>query len=118
MSFVFDIEKATLENTEYRKILYTGKMQLVLMSIPVGEDIELEVHPDVDQFLRVEAGQGKVTFGKNENTSYEIRDGSAVIVKRNTYHHVINTGNEPLKLYTIYSPPEHVDKKLLMSLLF
>ena len=117
MSFVFDIEKATIENTEYRKIIYTGIIQLVLMSIPVGDDIELEVHPKTDQFLRVEAGQGEVTFGKTEKDRFKIKDKSAIIVKKNTYHHVVNTGNSPLKLYTIYSPPEHIDKNLILNLL-
>ena len=117
MSFVFDIEKATFENEEYRKILYTGIMQLVLMSIPVGKDIELEVHPNTDQFLRVEKGKGEVRFGKDQSERIKIKDGSAIMVKRGTYHRVINTGNESLKLYTIYSPPEHGVKNKYKDLL-
>jgi len=117
MSFVFDIEKATIENEEYRKILYTGIMQLVLMSIPVGKDIELEVHPNTDQFLRIEKGEGEVRFSKDQNKRMKIKDGSAIMVKSGTYHRVMNTGNVPLKLYTIYSPPEHEVKNKYKDLL-
>jgi len=103
-----DIEKATLENTDYRRVLYTpGFQQLVLMSIPAGEDIPLEVHPDVDQFFRFEAGEGEMHFGKNEEEVIKVKDGSGVTVKHGTYHRVLNTGDKDLKLYSIYSPPEH-----------
>jgi len=103
-----DIEKETLENNDYRRVLYTpGYQQLVLMSIPAGEDIPLEVHPDVDQFFRFEAGEGEIHFGKNEEEVINVKDGSGVTVKHGTYHRVLNTGNTPLKLYSIYSPPEH-----------
>jgi mannose-6-phosphate isomerase-like protein (cupin superfamily) len=108
MYFNIDIEKATIENEDYRRVLFTpGFQQLVLMSIPAGEDIELEVHPFVDQFFRIEAGVGEIRFGKDETEKIFIKDGSGVIVTHGTYHRIINTGNMPLKLYTIYSPPNH-----------
>ena len=103
-----DIEKETLENTDYRRVLYTsGFQQLVLMSIPVKEDIPLEVHPDVDQFFRFEYGNGEIHFGKNEEEVIKVKDGSGVTIRHGTYHRVLNTGDTPLKLYSIYSPPEH-----------
>ena len=108
--FTIDIEKETLINTDYRRVIYTDKyQQLVLMSIPVGEDIPLEVHPHVSQFLRIEAGQGVVKSGKNKNhlKQVKVKDGSSVNIPNGLYHHVLNTGQEPLKLYSIYSPPEH-----------
>jgi mannose-6-phosphate isomerase-like protein (cupin superfamily) len=108
MYFDIDIEKATIENNDYRRVLFTpGYQQLVLMSIPVGEDIPLEVHSNVDQFFRIESGEGEIRFGKNENERIKIKDGSGVVVTHGTYHRVINTGNVPLKLYSIYSPPNH-----------
>ena len=104
MIFVDDIEKLTLENTDYRRVIFTtDKSQLVLMSIPVGEDIELEVH-DVDQFFRIEQGFGELQIG---NKKYSIQDGTAMVVPAGTYHQVVNVGNIPLKLYSIYTPPEH-----------
>ena len=113
MYFNIDIEKATLENEDYRRVLYTpGYQQLVLMNIPIGEDIPLEVHEDVDQFFRIEAGQGEIRFGKNEYEIISIKDGSGVTVRHGTYHRVVNTGNSPLKLYSIYSPPEHPSNRV------
>lgn len=104
MVFVDDIEKLTLDNTDYRRVIFTtNKSQLVLMSIPVGEDIELEVH-NVDQFFRIEQGFGELQIG---NKKYSIQDGTAMVVPAGTYHRVVNVGNIPLKLYSIYSPPEH-----------
>lgn len=109
MYFSIDLEKATIENTEYRKILYTpGYQQLVLMSIPVNGDIPLEVHEHTDQFFRFEQGEGVIQV---ENKDIKVKDGSAVIIPHGTYHRVVNTGKTPLKLYTIYSPPEHKVKK-------
>lgn len=102
-----NIEKLTLENTNFRKVLYTGeKSQLVLMSLKPGEEIGMEIHPDNDQFFRFEAGKGKVVINGNE---YEVEDGDAVVVPRGAEHNVINTGNDYLKLYTIYSPAHHKD---------
>lgn len=107
--FVADIEEETLKNTNFRKVLYTGKFsQLVLMRLKPGEEIGEEVHDDVDQFFRFEEGQGVVEIdGKTHN----VTDGSAVVVPSGARHNVINTGAmTDLKLYTIYSPPEHQDK--------
>lgn len=103
-----NIEKLTLENENFRKVLYTGHhSQLVLMSLVVGEEIGLETHEDTDQFFRFEKGEGKVIIDKTE---YMVTDGDAVIVPAGTSHNVINTStSEPLKLYTIYSPAHHKD---------
>jgi len=104
-----DIENDTLKNTDYRRVLYTGKFsQLVLMSIRPGEEIGEEVHETHDQFFRFEAGEGVVTIDKVE---HKVHDGVAVIVPSGSLHNVINTSKtDDLKLYTIYSPPEHIDK--------
>lgn len=106
--FKENIEKATLENTDFRRVLYTGEhSQLVLMSLLPNQEIGLEVHPDNDQFFRFEKGQGKVIV---DNTTYEVSDGDAVIIPRGAEHNVINTSNtDDLKMYTIYSPAHHAD---------
>jgi len=106
--FFANIEKETLENTNFRKVLYTGKnSQLVLMSLKPNEEIGMEVHPDNDQFFRFEKGGGKVIIDGNE---YLVSDGSAIVVPAGAEHNVINTSEtEELKLYTIYSPPHHKD---------
>lgn len=103
-----NIEKLTVENTNFRKVLYTGEqIQLVLMSLKPGEDIGAEVHPDNDQFFRIDSGTGKVIINETE---YEVTDGDAVIVPRGAEHNVINTSDSAdLKLYTIYAPPHHKD---------
>ena len=99
-----EIEKETLENTNFRKVIFTGPhSQLVLMSLLPGEDIGKEIH-EVDQFFRFEEGEGKVIIGGEEHL---VKDGSAAIVPAGTEHNVINTGDTPLKLYTIYSPANH-----------
>ncbi len=107
--FVGPIEKQTLENNYFRQVLFTGKhAQLVLMCLQPGEEIGNEVHQNVDQFFRLE--QGKAKFVLNENEIHVAKDGDAVIVPAGTYHNVINTSQtEKLKLYTIYSPPNHPD---------
>lgn len=104
-----NIEKLTLENENFRKVLYTGKhSQLVLMCLQPGEEIGMEVHPDNDQFFRFEKGQGKCIIDGNE---YAVGDGVAVIVPSGAQHNIINTSQtETLKLYTIYSPAHHQDK--------
>jgi len=104
-----NIEKETLENNNFRKVLYTSKnSQLVLMSLKPKEEIGMEVHEENDQFFRFEKGQGKVIIDGNE---YEVRDGSAIVVPQGAQHNVINTSEtEDLKLYTIYSPPHHQDQ--------
>ncbi len=106
--FVKGIEKETVKNTDFRRVLYTGKhSQLVLMSLKPGEEIGAEVHTDVDQFFRFEAGNGKVVI---DDVEHEISDGDAVIVPAGAKHNVVNTSKRAnLKLYTIYSPPEHQD---------
>jgi mannose-6-phosphate isomerase-like protein (cupin superfamily) len=103
-----DIEKATLENENFRQVLFTGEhMQLVLMALKPGEDIGLETHPDTDQFIRVESGTGWALIGDEE---FDLHDGSIVVIPAGSQHNVTNTSSsEPLKLYTIYTPPEHPD---------
>jgi mannose-6-phosphate isomerase-like protein (cupin superfamily) len=106
--FVSNIEKDTLENDNFRKVLYTGKhCQLVLMSLKPNEEIGMEVHADNDQFFRFEKGRGKCIIDGNE---HEIEDGSAVLVPAGAQHNIINVSmTESLKLYTIYSPAHHRD---------
>ncbi len=106
--FCQHIEKATLANTYFREVLYTGKhSQLVLMALQPGEEIGMEVHADNDQFFRFEAGQGKVIIDGNE---YGVQDGTAVIVPAGAEHNVMNTSmTDTLKLYTLYSPAHHKD---------
>lgn len=106
--FTTNIEKATLGNANYRQVLYTGKhSQLVLMSLAPKEEIGMEVHPDNDQFFRFEEGEGKCIIDNNE---YVVGNGVAVVVPAGAQHNIINTSeNQPLKLYTIYSPPHHQD---------
>jgi mannose-6-phosphate isomerase-like protein (cupin superfamily) len=103
------LENATRKNSDFRRVLYTGKnSQLVLMNLKPLEEIGMEVHHDRDQFFRFEAGEGKVIIDGNE---YKVKDGDGVIVPAGAQHNVINTSSKlELKLYTIYSPPEHQDK--------
>lgn len=106
--FVDNIEELTLSNSNFRKVLFTGKhCQLVVMSIKPGEDIGEEVHDNVDQFFRVDAGKGKLVM---EGKEYEITDGFAIVVPAGTLHNIINTSDtEDLKLYTVYAPANHPD---------
>lgn len=105
--YVTNIEQASLDNTTFRTVLYTSKRtQLVLMSIPASEDIGMEVHEDHDQFIRVEQGTGKAIL---DGVEHALEDGSAVVIPAGTNHNIINTGKTDMKLYTIYSPPEHRD---------
>ena len=103
-----NIEKLTLENTYFRKVLFTAHhSQLVLMSLKPGEEIGLETHKENEQFLRFESGKGKAIIGEEE---FSLKDGDAVIIPAGTRHNIINTSDtEPLKLYTIYSPAHHPD---------
>ncbi len=104
--YVTNIEKLSLENDNFRKVLYTDKnSQLVLMSLLAGEEIGEEVH-DVDQFLRVEKGSGTAILS---DISHDLADGSVIIVPAGTKHNIINTGSEAMKLYTLYMPPHHRD---------
>jgi mannose-6-phosphate isomerase-like protein (cupin superfamily) len=106
--YVTDIEQESLDNNYFRKVLYTAPTsQLVLMSLKPGEDIGLETHHGVDQFIRVEAGKGKSILNGEE---HDLQNGSAVIIPTGTEHNIVNVSqSEPLKLYTIYSPPQHPD---------
>ena len=103
-----DIEQQTKGNSDFRRVLYTSKhLQLVLMSLKPGEEIGAEVHPDNDQFFRVDSGSGVVTI---DGTNSKISDGFAVVVPAGARHNIKNDGDEPLKLYTLYGPPDHKDK--------
>jgi mannose-6-phosphate isomerase-like protein (cupin superfamily) len=106
--FHSDIEKLTLENQNYRKVLYTGKYsQLVLMCLKPKQDIGMEVHTENDQFFRFEKGEGKCIIDGNE---YAVKDGSAIVVPAGAQHNIINvSAKDSLKLYTIYSPAHHKD---------
>ncbi len=106
--FFTNIEKETLENENFRKVLYTAKhSQLVLMSLKPNEEIGMEIHPDNDQYLRFEHGEGKVIIDGNE---YSVKDGDAIVVPAGAEHNVINlSATDSLKLYTIYSPAHHKD---------
>lgn len=109
--FVINIEEAAKRNNNYRTALWTGKhLQVTLMSINVGEDIGLEIHPTLDQFLRIEEGQGLVRMGKSKDRlDFQARanEKDAIMVPAGTWHNLINTGNKPIKLYSIYAPPQH-----------
>lgn len=109
--FTINIEEAALQNENFRTALWTGEyLQLTLMSINVGEDIGLEMHPATDQFIRVEQGQGLVVMGDNrENLNYRQRvfKNSIILIPAGKWHNLINTGSIPLKLYSIYAPPQH-----------
>ena len=107
--YVGPIEKTTLKNGYFRKVLFTGKhSQLVVMCLQPGEEIGNEVHPDVDQFFRIEEGDARFIFGGKEK--HLVGDGDGVVVPAGTYHNVVNASStKPLKLYTIYTPPNHPD---------
>lgn len=115
----FDLETATTENTNYRTVAWSGRfLQVTLMSIPVGESIGLEAHPETDQFLRLDAGQGKARMGraKDELTfEQDVTDGWCVLVPAGTWHDVINTGDEPMRLYAVYAPVHHASGKVQAS---
>ncbi len=105
--YVANIEKVTVENTDYRRVLYTGEhSQLVVMNLVPGVEIGEEVH-ELDQFIRVEAGAGKLIL--NETDEYEVSDDWAMIIPAGVKHNLINTGDSDLKLYSVYSPAEHKD---------
>lgn len=109
--FMTNLEDVTEENTYFRRVLWTGdNFQLVLMSIPVGEEIGLEIHPDIDQFFMIEEGIGKIYIGDNQDNLFFqriVHEGDAIIVPQGMWHNLVNIGNEPLKLFTIYAPVEH-----------
>ncbi|SKC76673.1 Mannose-6-phosphate isomerase, cupin superfamily [Maledivibacter halophilus] len=109
--FVINIEEATKQNNNFRTALWTGDhLQLTLMSIDVGEDIGLEIHPNLDQFLRIEEGEGIVKMGNRKDQlefQRRVYDDFAIIIPAGTWHNLINTGDKPIKLYSIYAPPQH-----------
>lgn len=109
--FVIDINEAAEQNNNFRTSLWTGDhLQITLMSINVGEDIGLEMHPDVDQFIRIEEGRGIVRMGDSSDTlnfQESVNDDFAFVIPAGKWHNLINTGNVPLKLYSIYAPPQH-----------
>lgn len=113
---VFDLETATVENESYRTVAWSGKyLQLTLMSIEPGEDIGLEAHPETDQFLRLDAGRGRVQMGPAQDRldfDREVEDGWAVFVPAGTWHNVTNIGDEPMRLYTVYAPVHHAAGKV------
>jgi mannose-6-phosphate isomerase-like protein (cupin superfamily) len=111
LGWVDDIERATLDNTTFRTELFTGEhTQLTVMRLAPGEDIGREAHVDHDQFLRIEQGRARVELGRTEETvdeTHDVEDDWAIIVPAGIWHNVINTGSEDVKLYSLYSPPEH-----------
>jgi len=108
---VFNLEELVIENQAYRQTIWTGdKMQVTVMSIPVGGEIGLEAHHNIEQFIRVDQGQGKVYMGQNrDNLDFvkDISDGYSVHIPAEIFHNIVNTGDEPLQLYSIYAEPEH-----------
>ncbi len=113
VGWVGNIERETIENTNFRQVLFTGSQaQLTVMSLGPGEEIGVEMHPDLDQFVRIEQGQARVTFGRSADQvdeEHDVEDDWAVVVPGGTWHNVVNTGDGELKLYSLYSPPEHPD---------
>jgi len=109
--FVVNIDRATKQNTNFRTALWTGDhLQLTLMSIPVDGDIGLEMHDNLDQFIRIEDGEGLVRMGNSQdNLAYQARvnEDYAIIIPAGTWHNIMNTGDIPLKLYSVYAPPQH-----------
>jgi mannose-6-phosphate isomerase-like protein (cupin superfamily) len=113
LGWVGDIEQLTLDNGTFRTVVFTGRhTQLTLMRLAPGEDIGREAHPHLDQFLRIERGTGRVELGTIEgrvDETHDVADDWAIIVPAGVWHNVVNTGTDDLKLYSLYSPPEHPD---------
>lgn len=113
IGWVGDVERATLDNDTFRTVVFTGAhVQLTVMRIAPGEDIGLESHPHLDQFLRIEQGKARVEFGTTKervDETHDVEDAWAFIVPAGIWHNVVNTGDEDLKLYSIYAPPQHPD---------
>lgn len=105
--FVDNIEALTEQNDDFRRVLYTGhNLQLVVMTLQPGDEIGEEVHDDRDQFFRIEEGSGEIWIDGKAN---KVKSDDGIIVPQGASHNVVNTGKEPLRLYTIYGPPEHID---------
>ena len=113
LGWVGDIEQATVENTTFRTVVFTGEpTQLTVMRLAPGEDIGREAHDHIDQFLRIEQGSGRVELGRTEaeiEETHDVADDWAIVVPAGIWHNVVNTGEGELKLYSLYSPPEHPD---------
>jgi mannose-6-phosphate isomerase-like protein (cupin superfamily) len=112
----FDLERATLENENYRTVVWSGRyLQVTLMSIPPGGDIGLEAHPETDQFLRLDGGRGRVQMGPSKDRldfDKEVSDGWCVLIPAGTWHNVTNIGEEPMQVYAIYAPAHHKPGKI------
>lgn len=112
----FNLEEATRENENYRTVAWSGRyLQVTLMSIPVGGDIGLEVHPETDQFLRLDAGRGRVQIGPSKDKltfDREVSDGWCVLIPAGTWHNIANIGDEPMQVYAIYAPAHHKPGKI------
>ena len=112
----FDLERETRANESYRGVVWSGRyLQVTLMSIPVGKDIGLEAHPETDQFLRLDAGRGRVQMGPSRDQlmfDKEVQDGWCVLVPAGTWHNITNIGDEPMQLYAIYAPAHHKPGKI------
>lgn len=115
----FDLESATRENTNYRSVAWSGRyLQVTLMSIPVGADIGLEMHPETDQFLRLDAGRGRVQMGAAKDRldfEQEVEDGWCMLIPAGTWHNVTNIGDGPMQVYAIYAPAHHQPGKVHRS---
>lgn len=113
LGWIDDIEKVTVENSTFRTVVFTGEhTQLTVMRLGPGEDIGLESHPTLDQFIRIEEGQARVELGETKGSideTHDVEDDWAVIVPAGVWHNVVNTGAGDVKLYSLYSPPEHPD---------
>lgn len=113
LGWIGDIEELTLENTNFRTVVFTGgHTQLTLMRIRPGEEIGWEMHSNLDQFIRIESGRGRLDLGAGQDRvdeKHDVEDDWAMIIPAGTWHNVVNTGDEDLKLYSLYSPPEHPD---------
>jgi mannose-6-phosphate isomerase-like protein (cupin superfamily) len=111
LGWIGDIEQATLDNDTFRTVLFTGEhTQLTVMRLAPGEDIGLEAHDDIDQFLRIEQGGARVELGRSEGSideTHDVADDWAIIIPAGIWHNVVNTGDGDLKLYSLYSPAEH-----------
>lgn len=112
-AWVGDIESITEDNATFRTVLWTGtNLQLTVMCLATGEEVGLEMHDHLDQFIRVESGAARVTLGPSADeidVAHEIADDWAMIIPAGTWHNVVNTGSQPLRLYSVYAPPEHAD---------
>lgn len=114
--YAFDIERATKANSDYRSVAWSGRyLQVTLMSIPAGSDIGLEAHPETDQFLRLDAGRGRVQMGATKDAltfEQDVADGWCVLVPAGTWHNITNTGTTPMQVYAIYAPAHHTPGKV------